>query len=173
MDDSGDEDFYALAGAELVKNPNQGLLVKCGTKFPNDANKAKAEYIKIRVEQLKAEEEQETQEMALEAWHLEEDLRREEIKEEQEAIMKDVLEFESKFRIVKILPRNTIRHWLCLFLSFALVIFFLTYVTDTGFSDVGVRVFLSMLFAQGVTIIFLDFCPGYCRYWENLHRIKK
>ena len=48
-----DEALYAQAGIELVNNPNQGLLVKSTTQFPNDPNQAKAEYIRVRVEQMK------------------------------------------------------------------------------------------------------------------------
>jgi cyclophilin family peptidyl-prolyl cis-trans isomerase len=53
MDDSRDEKFYEIAGAELVNNPNKGLFIKCTTKFPNDSKQAQAEYVKIRVQQLK------------------------------------------------------------------------------------------------------------------------
>ena len=48
-----DEVLYAQAGIELVNNPNQRLLVKCTTQFPNNPNQAKAEYVRVRVEQMK------------------------------------------------------------------------------------------------------------------------
>lgn len=48
-----DEALYAQAGTELANNPNKGLLVKCTTQFPNDPNQAQAEYVKVRVEQMK------------------------------------------------------------------------------------------------------------------------
>ena len=51
-----DEALYAQAGIELVNNPNQGLLVKCTTQFPNDPNQAKAEYVKVRVKQMKEDQ---------------------------------------------------------------------------------------------------------------------
>ena len=194
MNDSGDEYFYALAGAELAKNPKQGLLVKCGTKFPNDANKAKAEYIKIRVKQLKAKLAEHLRQAAIKeeqervAEREEQERERVRIREAQEwweqdqqhhrnllkAFSERVLEFESKFRIFKKLPRNPVWHWLCLYLGFALVICFLVrhYFSP---STTAVEIFITsfIFFAPGATWIFLALCPGYSRYWSNLNEIKK
>ena len=50
-----DEQLYELAAKELANSPRQGLLIKCMAKAEGDENKAKALYIKMRVDEMKSQ----------------------------------------------------------------------------------------------------------------------